>query len=128
MGHHHRLVEDETPIPILQSPKHTSLPSLKDQSFTYILIGGGTSGCLLASRLATSSPNTKVLLVEAGGEASEDPENLVPGLVVSKFGSEKGNWLYETAEQKQLGGRKIVYPRGRGMGGSSGVNLSSWVC
>lgn len=127
MGLHHKLVD---PIPRNPSttPKRISFKELQDQSFDYIIIGGGTSGCLLASRLATASNATKVLLVEAGGEAEDDPENLIPGLVVPKFGNEAGNWLYETAAQEQLGGRKIVYPRGRGMGGSSAVNLSSWVC
>ena len=102
------------------------LEDVKGQTFDYIIIGGGTSGCLLASRLASVSPKNRVLLVEAGGEAEDDPENLIPGLVVPKFGIEAGNWLYETTAQKQLNGRKIVYPRGRGMGGSSANNFSSW--
>lgn len=123
MGFHHKLVAS----PRVPSPKRTTLQEVKDQTFDYIVVGGGTSGCLLASRLATAAPSTRVLLVEAGGEAEDDPENLIPGLVVPKFGSEAGNWLYETAPQTQLGGRTIVYPRGRGMGGSSAVNLSSWV-
>ena len=97
---------------------------ISGNTFDYIIIGGGTSGCLLASRLASAS--YKSLLVEAGGEAEEDPENLIPGLVVPKFGNEAGNWLYKTAPQKHLNGRTIVYPRGRGMGGSSANNFSSW--
>lgn len=126
MGVHHKLV-DPISGPHSTSPKRTTLHHVKDRTFDYIVVGGGTSGCLLASRLATASQANKVLLVEAGGEAEDDPENLIPGLVVPKFGSEAGNWLYETAPQTQLGGRTIVYPRGRGMGGSSAVNLSSWV-
>jgi choline dehydrogenase-like flavoprotein len=102
---------------------------VNDQTFDYVVVGGGTAGCLLAARLAGApvTPRHRVLLVEAGGEAEDDPENLIPGLVVPKFGSEEGNWLYRTAPQKQLNGRTIVYPRGRGMGGSSANNFSSWV-
>ena len=104
-----------------------SLDEVAQQTFDYIIIGGGTSGCLLASRLASASNvRNKVLLVEAGGEAEDDPENLIPGLVVPKFGNEAGNWLYQTAAQRQLNDRTIVYPRGRGMGGSSANNFSSW--
>lgn len=100
------------------------LQDVSDKTFDYIIIGGGTSGCLLASRVASTSHS--VLLVEAGGEAEDDPENLIPGLVVPKFGSETGNWLYKTEPQSQLNGRTIVYPRGQGMGGSSANNFSSW--
>ena len=67
-----------------------------------------------------------MLLIEAGGEADEDPDNLIPGLVVPKFGNEAGNWLYETTPQGELNGRTILYPRGRGMGGSSANNFSAW--
>ena len=81
---------------------------------------GGTSGCLIASRLAAETePKQRVLLVEAGGEAEEDPDNLVPGLTKSKFGNPTGNWAYTTAAQKDLNGRLIPYPRGLGLGGSS---------
>lgn len=113
---------------IPDSAKVTTLASLSNSTFDYIVIGGGTSGCLLASRL-TSCPSTRysVLLVEAGGEATEDPENLIPGLVVPKFGKAEGNWLYATAPQRALRDRTIVYPRGRGLGGSSANNFSSWV-
>ena len=103
----------------------TSLKDLQSEDFEYIIIGGGTSGCLLASRLAESG--SKTLLVEAGGEAEEDPENLIPGLVVPKFNKKPGNWLYQTTPQKELNGRRLPYPRGKGMGGSSANNFSSWV-
>ena len=110
-------------------PPNATLDDVARNSFDYIIIGGGTSGCLLASRLASApvSPRHKILVVEAGGEAEDDPENLIPGLVVPKFGNEAGNWLYNTAQQSRLNDRTIVYPRGRGLGGSSANNFSSWV-
>lgn len=111
-----------------ETAKVRTINDVRDSTFDYIVVGGGTSGCLLASRLAGApvTPRHKVLLVEAGGEAEEDSENLIPGLVVPKFGNDAGNWLYKTAPQEQLNGRTIVYPRGRGMGGSSANNFSSW--
>lgn len=83
----------------------------------------------MASRLASApvEPQHRVLLVEAGEEAEDDPDNLIPGLAVPKFGSEAGNWLYKTTPQQNLNGRTIVYPRGRGLGGSSANNFMSWV-
>lgn len=109
---------------IQAAAKESTLQDIQNKTFDHIIIGGGNSGCLLASRLASSS---QVLLVEAGGHTKEDPDNLIPGLVVPKFGSEAGNWQYSTIPQHELNDRKILYPRGKGMGGSSTVNFSAWV-
>lgn len=78
---------------------------------------GGTSGCLIAARLATSLPNLSILLVEAGGEVESD--DLIPGYTKPRFGSAEGNWMYQTVPQEKLDGRVIPYPRGRGLGGCS---------
>ena len=98
----------------------TTLEKLQNKQFDFVVAGGGTSGCLLASRLA-SDPTLEngVLLVEAGGDIEDDLDNLIPGLTKTKFGSESGNWLYSTVPQKELNGRMIPYPRGLGMGGCS---------
>ncbi|OQU98518.1 hypothetical protein CLAIMM_04292 [Cladophialophora immunda] len=101
--------------------------ALKDTDFDYVVVGGGTSGCLIASRLATELPDARVLLVEAGPDDSADPDNLVPGLTKPKFGSPDGNWLYRTAPQRELRDREIVYPRGKGLGGCSANNFMAWV-
>jgi choline dehydrogenase-like flavoprotein len=83
---------------------------------------------LIASRLAGEShPKCSVLLVEAGGDDSEDADNLVPGLTKPKFGSLAGNWSYSTTPQSALGGRTIPYPRGRGLGGCSANNFMAWI-
>lgn len=95
------------------------------QTFDYIVVGGGTSGCIVASTLAARIPGCRVLLLEAGPDDSADPDNLVPGLTKAKFMNEEGNWLYKTAPQRALNGREIVYPRGRGLGGCSCVFPSS---
>ncbi|KAI1627324.1 glucose-methanol-choline oxidoreductase [Exophiala viscosa] len=103
------------------------LRALDGAQFDYVVVGGGTSGCLVAARLALELPDQRILLVEAGPDDSADSDNLVPGLTKGKFGSKDGNWLYQTAPQQELRGREIVYPRGRGLGGSSANNFMAWV-
>ncbi|KAH8648357.1 putative glucose dehydrogenase [Tricladium varicosporioides] len=105
--------------------KAPELKHLDKQAFDFIIVGGGTSGCLIAARLATALPQKRVLLVEAGGEIDE--KDLIPGLTKPRFGSSEGNWMYETLPQKELNGRVISYPRGRGIGGCSGNNFMAWV-
>ncbi|KAI9736269.1 MAG: hypothetical protein M1834_001155 [Cirrosporium novae-zelandiae] len=113
---------------LADSPSNkVSLKQLEGESFDYIIVGGGTSGCLIAARIAAAIPGRQILLVEAGGDVEEDPDNLIPGLTVPKFGSEAGNWLYLTTPQATLNGRIITYPRGRGIGGCSTNNFMGWV-
>ncbi|CZR52831.1 related to alcohol oxidase [Phialocephala subalpina] len=100
--------------------KVQSLKDLDKQTFDFIIVGGGTSGCLIAARLATAMPQRRILIVEAGGEVDE--KDLVPGYCKPRFGSSDGNWMYETLPQKELGGRKLPYPRGPG-----GNNFMAWV-
>ncbi|EFW98608.1 glucose-methanol-choline oxidoreductase [Grosmannia clavigera kw1407] len=101
--------------------------AVNGKTFDYIVAGGGTSGCIIASILAQQLPDCSVLVVEAGPDDSADPDNLVPGLTKPKFMSKEGNWLYKTAPQTALGGREIIYPRGRGLGGCSANNFLGWV-
>lgn len=88
---------------------------------------GGTSGCLITQRLASHPSEPTVLLVEAGREDADDPENLIPGLTKPKFGSPNGNWIYSSTPQKELNDRIIAYPRGKGLGGCSANNFMAWV-
>lgn len=97
--------------------KVQTITDLDKQTFDFIIVGGGTSGCLIAARLATAMPQLRILIVEAGGEVDE--KDLVPGYCKPRFGSSDGNWMYETLPQKELNGRRLPYPRGRGMGGCS---------
>ncbi|KAH6665144.1 glucose-methanol-choline oxidoreductase [Halenospora varia] len=107
------------------TPRTPNIERLDKHIFDFIIVGGGTSGCLIAARLATALPHLRVLLVEAGGEIDE--KDLIPGLTKPRFGSPEGNWMYETLPQKELNGRVIPYPRGRGIGGCSGNNFMAWV-
>ena len=84
----------------------------------YIVIGAGSSGCVVASRLAAAG--AKVLLLEAGG-ADDSPNIRIPGLA-EKLLDSPFDWGYRTLPQAELVGRRIFLPRGKCLGGSSAIN------
>lgn len=89
------------------------------QTFDYIVCGGGTSGCVIAAELA-SIPNVSVLLIEAGRDSGLAPDVLVPGKYVKQLQEDKeGLWELKTIPQPQLNARKLVFLRGKQLGGSS---------
>ncbi|WP_138933277.1 choline dehydrogenase [Roseovarius arcticus] len=88
--------------------------------YDYIIVGGGSAGCVLANRL-TSDPAKRVLLLEAG------PENnaltlKIPAAVLSNLKSTKHNWAFQGESEPELNGRQIQHDRGRTLGGSSSIN------
>lgn len=87
--------------------------------YDYIIIGAGTAGCVLASRLS-EDPQVKVLLLEAGGPDKKQ-EIAVPAAFPKLFKTEY-DWGYETEPQERLKGRKVFWPRGKTLGGSSSIN------
>lgn len=94
------------------------------RSYDYIIVGAGTAGPVVASRLS-EDPKTSVLLLEAGGENTNDISR-TPGAFFMVWGTDY-DWQYETQPQKGLNGRKIYHPRGRVVGGSSGINVGFWM-
>ncbi|MBW1761146.1 MAG: GMC family oxidoreductase N-terminal domain-containing protein, partial [Deltaproteobacteria bacterium] len=92
--------------------------------YDYIVIGAGSAGAIIASRLA-EDPNVRVLLLEAGGS---DRTTLVrkPGMISLvhqvKQLKKKFDWGFTTVPQRHLNGRLIPYTRGKVLGGSSSVN------
>ncbi len=85
----------------------------------YIIVGAGSAGCVLASRL-TENPQTRVLLIEAGGPDATK-EIRIPLAWLKLFKSEF-DWNYTTTPQAGLGGRRVYWPRGKTLGGSSSIN------
>jgi choline dehydrogenase len=86
----------------------------------YIVIGAGSSGCVIVNRLS-ADPSVRVLLVEAGGSGESDVTVTTPGRWTSLLGSQY-DWGYSTEPETFLAGRRIAVPRGRVFGGSSAIN------
>lgn len=91
-----------------------------EQSFDFIVVGGGTAGCALAARLS-EDPSRTVCLIEAGG-SGRSPVVDVPAAVSMVQRSATLNWRFQTVPQPNLNGRRIPVPRGRGLGGSALIN------
>ena len=93
--------------------------------FDYIVIGGGSAGCVLANRLSASG-RARVLLLEAG-PSDLNPWIHVPLGYAKLFRDPSVNWLYETEPQPELDGRRIPQPRGKVLGGSSSINALIYI-
>ncbi|PYH46910.1 GMC family oxidoreductase [Aspergillus saccharolyticus JOP 1030-1] len=103
----------------MHSGSQADLKSIHGRAYDFIICGGGTSGCVIASRLARI-PNISVLLVESGRDAGLSPDVLIPGNYVKQLQEDKaGLWELETVPQRHLNNRKLVFLRGKQLGGSS---------
>jgi choline dehydrogenase len=89
-------------------------------SYDYIIVGGGTAGCVLANRLS-QDPDVSVLLLEAGGKDNWIWIHIPVGYLYC-IGNPRTDWCYRTQAEEGLGGRSILYARGRVLGGSSSIN------
>jgi choline dehydrogenase-like flavoprotein len=88
--------------------------------FDYVIVGGGSAGCVLAGRLS-EDPNVSVALLEAGEPDKSVLIHCPAGLAV--MAKQKAiNWAFETVPQPGLNGRRGYQPRGRVLGGSSSIN------
>jgi choline dehydrogenase len=93
--------------------------------FDYIIIGAGSAGCVLANRLS-EDPSTSVLLLEAGPSDWHPFIHMPAGL--AKLVNRKGvNWNYDTAPEPHLNGRRLWWPRGKVLGGSSSINAMCYI-
>jgi choline dehydrogenase len=90
------------------------------ETYDYIIVGAGSSGCVVASRLS-EDPSLRVLLIEAGGEMDAFWVNTPAGMA-KLFRSERFNWRFKTDPVQTLGGRVVQWDRGKGLGGSSSIN------
>lgn len=88
--------------------------------FDYVIVGGGSSGCVLANRLS-ADPGLKVLLLEAG-PPDRNPWIHVPGGIFKLINNPAVDWCFQTEPEPGLGGRSMTIPAGRVLGGSSSMN------
>lgn len=91
-----------------------------DHRFDFIIIGAGTAGCLLANRLSADA-SKRVMLLEAGGRDDYHWIHIPVGYLHC-IGNPRTDWLYETEAEAGLNGRRLRYPRGKVLGGSSSIN------
>jgi choline dehydrogenase len=91
-----------------------------DGDYDYIIVGAGSAGCVLANRLS-AAPNTRVLLLEAGGRDNWIWYHIPVGYPFA-IGNPRADWMFKTEPEEGLNGRSLNYPRGKVIGGSSAIN------
>jgi choline dehydrogenase len=93
--------------------------------YDYVIVGGGSAGCVLASRLSASGKHS-VCLLEAG-PADTSPFIHIPGGLLQAIRSKQINWHFWTEPQAHLDNRPRYWPRGRTLGGSSSINAMCYI-
>ncbi|CEQ42600.1 SPOSA6832_04432 [Sporobolomyces salmonicolor] len=103
----------------------TDASSLSDQTFDYVIVGGGTAGLVIANRLSENSSIT-VAVIEAGTDGSAVEDSILAPAQAYFSGianiDSPYDWQYDTVNQSELNNREIYWPRGKLLGGSSAVN------
>lgn len=89
-----------------------------DSHYDFVIVGGGTAGLVVATRL-TEDANCKVLVLEAGVNRLKDPRISIQGLAASTYFDPDFDWCITTAAQPGLNGRKLAQCLGKTLGGSS---------
>jgi 4-pyridoxate dehydrogenase len=98
---------------------------MANAEYDYVIVGAGSAGCTLAHRL-TEDPNSRVLILEAGGWDT-DPLIHIPIAWIKLFESRKYDWDYDSEPEKELNNRRIECARGKVIGGSSSINVTGYV-
>jgi choline dehydrogenase len=94
--------------------------SIINTEFDYIIIGGGSAGCVLANRLS-ADPKNRVCLLETG-PSDNTPLVSIPIGIIGLMDSKKYNWMFNSQPEPNQHDRTIYCPRGKVLGGSSAVN------
>lgn len=100
------------------------MPQYMPSTADFVVVGAGSAGAAVAARL-TERPRTSVVLFEAGGEDKDKFAHIPAGF--NQLFEGANDWNYRTEPQPALAGRRIYWPRGKMLGGSSSMNAMMWV-
>jgi choline dehydrogenase-like flavoprotein len=100
--------------------------AFSQHTFDFVVIGGGTAGLAVAHRLAEHSSHLSVGVLEAGGTGPSNRDDIdIPAHYGRSLGGSY-DWQFETEPQPGLGGRRLPWPRGKVVGGTSALNFMTW--
>jgi hypothetical protein len=103
-----------------------SVEEFVSQDYDYVVVGGGTAGLVVAARL-TEDPNVKVGVIEAGKNLMNDKNVSTPSLYPTLIGRKEYDWCMTSIPQPNAGNKVYSMPRGKLLGGSSGINYLMYV-
>ena len=90
------------------------------ENFDYIVVGAGSSGSVIANRLSENN-KIKICVIEAGGN-NQHPYVKMPAGFIKTINDKRFNWCFKTEGSDYVNNREILFPRGKGYGGSSSIN------
>ena len=90
------------------------------EEFDYIIVGSGSSGSVITNRLSEIN-DIKICVLEAGG-TNQHPYIKMPAGFIKTINDKRFNWCFKTEANENVNNREILFPRGKGLGGSSSIN------